>query len=741
MKNAAATWDAAQSDGGFNVGQVLALFRRWWWLLALVTILTVGVTYAVVNRMTPVYRATATVVVSAKPPRVMADIADVVELTDGTRYDFVQYIRTQIDIIKSQDVAAAVLDRLNLWDDRRLFASPEAEAEPVPAQESRRRLASQLGGRIRAQQVPDSLILEIHFEHEDPKLAALIANEVARTYRDLNLDNKKVVLENARTDLEKLLGGRTKSKQAAEQRIREFEAKQNITAVGSRKKEVANEREYYNKKVLEATAALIESDSALVEIDKVQKKGLFGIGVGEVLSNPVLSSLKLQYVTLKNEVSETDLEYGPKHPKLIGAKQRLGQVMSAAGSEIKGIYAAAKAKNEEAKAQKVLYEARFEAARAEDEQLSKAVEEYQKLDKEVKEQTKLFDKIRTRHEETMITQSLAANNVRILNQALVPTVPERPRKMVFMAIASLMGLLLGLGLALVLERADTSIRDKAHAEAVVDVACLGLVPTLHTDGASGNDLAVRRQRDLYVFDHPLSEPAEMARTLRTNILFLSAERKLKTLLVTSALPEEGKTTIAIQASIALAAAGSRTILIEADMRRPRLARTLEVAENVGLSTFLANRDADVQDVIQKTRVPDLDVIVCGLIPPNPAELLNSLRLNQLIVKLHEHYDMVIFDSPPVNAVSDALVMASRVDGVLLVAKCKRTTTEALKAAYRSLLNVDAPVMGTVLNELTHGKFGYYKGRYYRGKYYRRGYYRHANDEVDEETPDKAGEAS
>jgi capsular exopolysaccharide synthesis family protein len=235
-------------------------------------------------------------------------------------------------------------------------------------------------------------------------------------------------------------------------------------------------------------------------------------------------------------------------------------------------------------------------------------------------------------------------------------------------------------------------------------------------------LAGIQERDLYVHAHPLSEPAEHARTLRTNLLFLSAERQLKTLLVTSPLPEEGKTTIAIQTSIALAAAGGRTILVEADMRRPRLAETLSLQGDIGLSSFLADRETKATDIIQNSAIPNLDVIVCGLIPPNPAELLNSLRLNQLIVKLQEKYDMIIMDSPPINAVSDALIMASRVDGVLLVAKSKQTTAEALKSAYRALHDVDAPVIGTVLNDLHRGYFGYYRKGYYRKGYYRTGGY-------------------
>ena len=189
-----------------------------------------------------------------------------------------------------------------------------------------------------------------------------------------------------------------------------------------------------------------------------------------------------------------------------------------------------------------------------------------------------------------------------------------------------------------------------------------------------------------------------------------------------------RTTIAIQIGITLASAGERVVLIEADLRRPRVGTTLQVNTDIGLSTYLANRETPVQDILQETDVPNLSTIVCGLVPPNPAELLNSLRLNQLIARLHEQFDMVIIDSPPVNAVSDAMVMASRVDGVLLVAKARRTTTEAIRVAHRSLCDVDAPVIGTVLNAVQRNAFRYYR----KGKYYRAGYYRRTPEELEEQ---------
>ena len=693
-------------------------------------LIVVGVSYAVLERLTPVYRATTTVVVSPKAPRVIADIKEVVELGDGgRRRDFNEYIRTQLDRIKSQEVSAAVLDEHDLWSDERLFpGGGPLPAEAERAEDVRRRLAVSLAKRIKARRVPDSLIIEIQFEHTDAKLAALMANTVAETYQKKNLERKQSVLTRAREDLEKLLTSRLQAKQRAEGAIKAFEKGNNIRAVGTRQKEVSSDRKHYNEKVREANERVVMTRNKLEAVNKAKKRGIFGVGVAEVLSNPVLSELKLQYVTLKNQVAELGLIYGHKHPKLKSAKSKLNQVASLARREIKGIFQKVESDHEQAMADFSDLKDNFDAARDEDEKLGNSVQQYAVLEKEFKEQTQLYDRIRRRHEETTITTSLALNNVSVLDRALVPRRPVWPRKVLVMAGSAVLGLLLGFLLVFVLERSDTSIRDKDHAETIVDAPCLGVVPTIHVPG---NDPGIEsvRARDLYVHDNPLSQPAEMARTLRTNLLFLSAEKELHTLLITSALPQEGKTTLGIQTSIALASAGGRTILLEADMRRPRLAETLQVSNKMGLSTYLANRETGFRDVVQQTAIPNLDVIVCGLIPPNPAELLNSLRLNQLLAQLHEHYDMVIIDSPPINAVSDALVMASRVDGVLLVAKCKRTTTEALKSAYAALVNVQAPVLGTVLNDLHHGRFGYYRGKYYRRGYYRRGYYRRDADEM------------
>ncbi len=703
-----------------HLGHLVTILRRWWWLVVVVVALCIAVAYAALERVTPRYRAVATVVVSSKAPRILADVKEIVDLPDGGgRRDFGEYAETQLDIIRSQSVATAVLDKLDLWHDPRLFEPPEEATETEDADTLRLKRSASLAKRVIAQRVPESLVMHIGFENEDAKLATALANEFASAYVRQNLLLKRGVLDRASGELRTLLQQRLAAKQAAEAATRKFENEHRIAVVGTRRKEVEGERGFYNSKVLEATGLVVASRAMLDNANKAETNRIFVKAVPQVLSHPVLNQLKVKYVDLKNEVAQLKLVYGPKHTKLTGAINRRNQVARAIRLETKGILESTRARFEAATQQQADYQLKFQAARAEDETLSRALEEYGSLTKTQAEETALYDRIRKRHEETLITAGLAeaANNVRILDSALVPKVPIWPRRVPILVGAGMFGLLLGLLLVMLLDRADTTIRSKEHVEVVLDVPCLGVVPSIEQEGEPVG-IEGARIRDLYVFHNSTSESAEQARTLRTNLLFLSAERQLKTIMITSGAPEEGKTTVVAQTGIILAATGSRTVLVEADLRRPRLAATLGVESDFGVSTFLAGRNVELNEIVQRTEVDNMDVVVCGLIPPNPAELLNSLRLNQLIAKLEEQYDMVIVDSPPVNVVSDALVMASRVDGVLIVCKSQRTTTEELRSAYRALANIEAPVLGTVLNDLSQGRIGYYRS----GKYYRRGYY-------------------
>jgi capsular exopolysaccharide synthesis family protein len=277
-------------------------------------------------------------------------------------------------------------------------------------------------------------------------------------------------------------------------------------------------------------------------------------------------------------------------------------------------------------------------------------------------------------------------------------------------LAVLLGLLGGVGLAFGAEYLDTSITTQDQIEERLGLTFLGLIPSIpkSTDGSA---------QDLIVFRHPKSAVAECVRSLRTNLLFMSPEKPLKTILVTSSGPQEGKTTTAASLAATMAISGNRTLLVDADMRRPRVHRIYGISNARGLSSLILG-EGRLDETVQATEVPNLAALACGPVPPNPAELLHTAAFKALLEEMARKFDRVIIDSPPVGVVADAVVIATGVDGTLMVLKAGQTSRDLAKQAVRQLADVNARVFGAVLNDLDLENQKY--GKYYA--YYRYGYY-------------------
>ena len=688
-----------------------------WWLLLLCIVITMSSAYVYLRQQTPIYRASAKVVVSQRPPRVMVGIQEVAEVADGTTRRYREYITTQLDVIRSHDIAQEVLDRLDLWENPNLFEADNPDDDALTADELRTKRAATLANNIGAQDIPDSMVVEIAFENADPELAAAIATTTAEVFRDHNLTLKKQIAEDAGTDLKEVVETRLKKKQDIESTLEAFENNQNIGAIESRRTDVLDALALFNRKLREATANRIGLGAELEQVKKLTKKGARRSSAPQVLNNTVVTELKLHYIRKQAEVAGLRETYGPKHPKLAAAQRQLSKLSGALKKEVRAILKSVQIRYDSAVAEEMGLAKEAKEAELKADRIAMIVNQAKKLQKKLKDADGLYEQVAKRHKETQLTAGLAKNNIRVLNPALVPKKPIRPRRTLVLTLAGFLGFMVGVALSLLLETVDTTIRSKSHAEKVAGVPCLGLVPNIVVPNTPDEQGESKRHRDLFVYYNSSSAPAEMGRTLRTNLLFLSAERKLKTLLVTSPLPQEGKTTVAVQTSIALAMAGGRTLLVEADLRRPRLAETFGVDVDMGLSLFLADPNKELKDVVATTEVDNLDVVVCGRIPPNPAELLNGSRIDDFIKKASKEYDRVLFDSPPVNAVADAMILTNRVDGVLLVLKSGRTTTEALRHATNTLQSVAAPLVGVILNDLRETHMGYYRHSYYRKGYY------------------------
>jgi capsular exopolysaccharide synthesis family protein len=356
--------------------------------------------------------------------------------------------------------------------------------------------------------------------------------------------------------------------------------------------------------------------------------------------------------------------------------------------------------------------------------------EYNRLRRSKDENEKLYGIVTERSKENDLTRMLRINNIRVVDRAQVPRRPVSPNVPLNIAGGVAVGVVLGLLAAVGREQLDRSIKTPDDVERELGLTFLGLLPSMDHESKGPSAYGKRKRRgqrdlpnplgvpELVVHEHPASGVAEAARALRTNILFLSPDKPFRTLLVTSAAPAEGKTTVASCIAIAMAQAGRKVALLDCDMRRPRVHRIFNRTNDVGVTTALIDIGT-IDETIRETSVPNLSVVTTGPIPPNPAEILHSDAFHRLLKTLSERFDHIVIDSPPVAPVTDAAILSTQVDVTILVVRAFKTSKELARRAVRSLRDVGNRRVGTVLNAVDFGRrdYGYYQSYYYRREGY------------------------
>jgi polysaccharide biosynthesis transport protein len=326
----------------------------------------------------------------------------------------------------------------------------------------------------------------------------------------------------------------------------------------------------------------------------------------------------------------------------------------------------------------------------------------------------MYDLVMKRQKEADLTQMLPVNNVRRHEEAVVPAEPIRPRVRLNLMLALFVGLIFGVAGAFVVDHLDNSLKSQEQVEQLLGLPFLGIVPAIKDDKSGENPAA----RDQYILTHPRSSVAECCRTVRTNLMFMSPDQPARSILVTSTGPREGKSTTVINLAITMAQSDARTLIVDTDMRRPRLHKTFGLKGEGGISSLILG-GCSIEQAIQPSGIAKLDVLPCGPIPPNPAELLHTASFRKIVAELGRRYDRIIFDSPPVAAVSDALILTAITDGTVLVVNAGETTWPSALQAKRRIASVGGRIFGVVLNNVDlddHRSAEYYQYYYYRSPY-------------------------
>jgi capsular exopolysaccharide synthesis family protein len=435
--------------------------------------------------------------------------------------------------------------------------------------------------------------------------------------------------------------------------------------------------------------------------------------------------LRDQQASLGIQIADLSTQFGPQYPKVLQLNSQLKEIdrqlqleTNKAVDHLKGQYLAALQR------ENMLRDA-FDKQKQEANKLNESAIEYSILKRDLDSNRTLYEGLLEKLKEAGVTAGLRSNNFRIIDAARVPTAPSEPDVPRNLSFALVLGLISGVGLAFVLENMDNTVRTPEQATALSGLPALGMIPLgskAGTRGAYGKRLVLTPAQvskevvETVTQVRPQSQMAESYRALRTSLLLSNLGAPPKVIVVTSARPQEGKTTTSINTAIVLAQKGVRVLLMDADLRRPSIHKTLLMGTRSGLSNVLTGTATPEETITTSPILPNLFIMPAGTPPPNPAELLASSNMRDLIAELRGLYDHIVIDTPPTLSVTDAVVLSPRADATILVIRSGQTTKQALRRARDILMQVNAHVAGVLLNAVDLSSPDYYYYYEYQGKY-------------------------
>ncbi len=692
------------------------ILKRKWIILAVMSLgITAGVIYTL--RQVKIYSATASVVVNPMAPQVFGhEVQDVVQLGAGNFWGNIEYYNTQTQILMGYDLAEETVRRHALQNNVALV--PPAVADDLDEKGRINYATRVLHRSLRAYLSDESRIVHLTVRHPNAELAAELANKHVETYIAQNLETRSSGTSSASKILASELDIAEKRVRDSEQKLYDFKKSNGILSFSLEDKmsQLAADLQRYSAAV---------SDARIKRIDMANTLALARKAVGgNVLESPVFAlvgdtsaeALKQQLITEQQGLTNLSQQLGPKNPEYVAQKKRVDDLVAALEREARLAVTEIEQRHKNAGDTEQELHQEVERLTKEAFELGPKTIEYNRLKRQTSADEENYNLVLGRLRTSELSGRNDLGNIVWHTRARPSWVPVHPRMKVNVALAGVLGLLLGLAIAFLLEFMDRTVKSAADVEQIMRAPVLGLIPIV-AEVANGATPELVKERDLYLAKHPTSRVAECCRSIRTNILFSSADRELKALTITSPNPREGKTTCVIYLGTTMATAGQRVLLIDTDMRRPRLHQSMGVSRDRGLSNLILG-DSSYEDAIKTTDVPNLYVLPCGPTPPNPAELLLTQRFQQIMADLSERFDRIILDSPPLQAVADAAVLGRLSDGVILVAKSGKTNRDELSRSARQLRDVQAQLVGVVINslDLSSKTYGYYNYAYGYGSY-------------------------
>ncbi|WP_423186155.1 GumC family protein [Alishewanella sp. d11] len=708
----------APAEQIIDLRQLFAVVWRAKWRILTFTFLCGVLAVFVLLNMSPLYRSTATLLIEAQQARAIK-IDEVYGFNSAQQ----EFYLTQFEVLKSRTIAEEVFDILQVAQHPEYQPKPSKLAEfkqllPfLPAEEApdpelaaiglRRGQLNKFVSNISINPIRRTQLVQISFTAEDPRLAQAVANAIGEAYMNSQLNARFGITQKANT----WLGGRVAELRErldeSERRLEEFKADNGLVDVEGVTALDQRELENLNEQLTEARARKAETEGFLALVRRSGRNDISRLeSLPEITSHISIQNVKREVLLAERKVAETSKVFGPKHPRMISAQAELAAVQQSLQQQILRLIDGVEKEAEAAAERLAGLEQRFAQVRSRFSGLGSLESDYRRLEREVETNRLLYDNFMARQKETEVTGDFDAPLARFTDLAILPTQPFKPNKKLLLLLVLVGSFGLGVVVTLIFDALNDTIKTPDDAEKLLKRRSLGFIPRV-------KQKLTKQQIARMFFNKEQRYFREAVSNIRTSVSLLSLEHETKVILVTSSVAGEGKTTVAINTGFAFSAL-ERVLIIDADMRKPTLGEKLDIpAYQPGLANILAGIN-NLAECVVRDEESGIDILAAGAVPLNPLELLASEKMAELLTGLKEQYDRIIIDSPPVQAVSDALQLAPLTDAVIVVVKADHTRTPAIANTLARIIQAHGNVFGVVLNQMDvnkaaahYGNYGYY----------------------------------
>jgi capsular exopolysaccharide synthesis family protein len=706
--------------------------RRWVALAAFLLVFLMGAISSL--KTTPQYEASVQLLIEQQA-RKNTSLDSALDTNSYYEWDG-DFLPTELRILQSRALARRTISALGLWNHGTQTAEEDHGFNPVdavnrgiagtialasralgaqekidpPAPDETTAQSAQIGaflGGLVAEPVRNTRLVTLRYQSPDPAFAARAVNEVAKQYIQQSIETRFLASKEANDFLAKQLEDQRRQVEASENALQRYREANGAVAIDDRQNIVVQGLADLNAAVTQAKTERIDKEAAYNRVNSLRDDPEALASFPAVLNNAFVQQLKTEVTELQRQQAQLAQRYGERHPELVKATAQLKAAEAKLKNETDKVVESVRSEFLTAQAREQSLVQALNSQRAQTLQLNRVGVEYAVLEREAASNRQLYDNLLQRAKESNVSGDFKGTNIQIVDEAEVPRDPVLPRIPRDLTVALIMGCLAAFALVFGFEQLDNRVKSPEEIQARFGLPFLGLVPSVN--GRKGLSESALLGEDV-----PAGF-AEAIKAVRTAVVFSSPDDQNRTIMVTSTAPHEGKTLVASNLAVALAQAGQRTLVIDGDLRRPRMHKVFGQEQEPGLSNMLVG-DGEIRGGVRSTNVSNLWLLPAGHIPPNPAELLGSQKYEALVASLKPNYDWIVVDAPPVMAVTDASVLAHGAGGVVFVIGSEMTSRPAVRAALAQLRSARARILGAVLNRVQLEKHSYFYAPYYRKEY-------------------------